>query len=39
MGGISIMIGDSISSGTLFGNIIALAIPINFSILVMIIRK
>jgi metal-dependent HD superfamily phosphatase/phosphodiesterase len=32
-------IGDSISSGSLFGNIVALAIPINFSILVMIIRK
>jgi len=39
MGGISIMVGDSISSGSLFGNIIALAIPINFSILVIIIRK
>ena len=37
--GISIMVGDSISSGSLFGNIVALAIPINFSILVMIIRK
>ena len=39
MSGISIMVGDSISSGSLFGNIVALAIPINFSILVMIIRK
>ena len=39
MVGISIMVGDSISSGSLFGNIVALAIPINFSILVMIIRK
>ena len=39
MAGISIMVGDSISSGSLFGNIVALAIPINFSILVMIIRK
>ncbi len=39
MSGILIMIGDSISSGSLLGNIIALAIPINFSILVMIIRK
>ena len=37
--GILIMVGDSISSGTLFGNLIALAIPINFSILVMIVRK
>ena len=39
MSGITIMIGDSISSGTLFGNLIALTIPISFSILVMIIRK
>mgnify|MGYP001248801098 CR=1 FL=1 len=39
MSGITIMIGDSISSGTLFGNIVALTIPISFSILVMIIRK
>tara|TARA_B100000963_G_scaffold334968_1_gene328676 strand:- start:10566 stop:11435 length:870 start_codon:yes stop_codon:yes gene_type:complete len=39
MAGITIMIGDSISSGTLFGNIVALAIPINFSIFVMIVRK
>ena len=39
MAGIMIMIGDSVSSGTLFGNIVALAIPINFSILVMIVRK
>ncbi len=39
MGGIIIMVGDSLSSGSFFGNIVALAIPINFSILVMIIRK
>ena len=39
MSGIVIMIGDSIFSGTLFGNIVALAIPINFSIFVMIVRK
>ena len=39
MTGIIIMIGDSVSSGSLFGNLVALAIPINFSILVMIIRK
>lgn len=39
MGGITIMIGDSLSTGSFLGNIIALAIPINFSILVMIIRK
>ena len=39
MAGITIMVGDSLSSGSFFGNIVALAIPINFSILVMIIRK
>ena len=39
MSGIAVMVGDSISSGSFFGNIVALAIPINFSILVMIIRK
>ena len=39
MSGIFIMVGESILSGSLLGNIIALAIPINFSILVMIIRK
>ena len=37
--GITVMIGDSISGGTLFGNLVALTIPISFSILVMIIRK
>ena len=39
MSGILVMIDDSVSSGTLFGNIIALTIPISFSILIMIIRK
>ena len=39
MSGIMIMIGDSMTSGTLFGNLIALIIPISFSILVMIVRK
>ena len=39
MSGITIMIGDSISSGTLFGNLVALIIPISFSILVMVVRK
>ena len=37
--GIGVMIGDSISAGTLFGNLIALIIPISFSTLIMIIRK
>ena len=39
MSGIVIMVGDSISAGSLYGNLVALAIPINFAILVMIIRK
>jgi len=39
MSGIFIMVGDSISSGSLFGNLMALVIPINFAIYVMIIRK
>ena len=39
MSGILVMVGDSVSSGSLFGNLVALAIPINFAILVMIIRK
>ena len=39
MSGITVMVGDSLTSGSFFGNLVALAIPINFSILVMIIRK
>jgi DME family drug/metabolite transporter len=39
MVGISIMVGDSLVSGTIFGNLVSLAIPINFTILVIIIRK
>ena len=39
MSGITLMVGDSLSSGTLFGNLIALTIPISFSILVMVVRK
>ena len=39
MSGIVVMVGDSLFSGSFFGNLVALAIPINFSILVMIIRK
>ena len=37
--GMIVLVGDSINSGSLFGNIVAFAIPINFTILVMIIRK
>ena len=39
MSGILIMVGDSISTGSLFGNLVALVIPINFAIYIMIIRK
>jgi len=39
MSGILIMVGDSISTESLFGNLVALVIPINFAIYVMIIRK
>ena len=39
MAGIGLMIGDSVDSGSLYGNIVALAIPINFSVLILIIRK
>ena len=35
MSGIIIMVGDSITGGSLFGNIVALAIPINFAIYIM----
>ena len=39
MSGVGIMIGDSTSADTLFGNLVALIIPVSFSTLVMIIRK
>jgi len=37
--GVILMIGDSISRGSLLGNLAALSMPINFAILVIIIRK
>ena len=37
--GIIVMVGDSIVSGSFFGNLVSLAIPINFTILVILIRK
>jgi len=37
--GVILMVGDSISGGSLIGNLAALLIPINFSILIIIIRK
>jgi DME family drug/metabolite transporter len=39
MTGIGVMFSDSVATGSFFGSLVALAIPINFSILVMIIRK
>ena len=39
MSGIIIMIGDSFNEGTLFGNLVALVIPVCFSVLVMVVRK
>ena len=37
--GVILMIGDSFGTGSLYGNLAALVIPINFSILILIIRK
>jgi len=37
--GVTLMIGDSLGSGSLKGILAALTIPINFSVLVLIIRK
>ena len=37
--GVTLMIGDSLGTGSLKGNLAALVIPINFSILILIIRK
>ena len=37
--GIIVMVGDSFSKGSLFGDLIALLIPINFAVLILIIRK
>ena len=39
MSGVTLMIGDSLGTGSLKGNLAALTIPINFSVLVLIIRK
>ena len=37
--GVLLMIGDSLGTGSLYGNLAALVIPVNFSILILIIRK
>ena len=39
MTGISVMIGGSLSTGSMQGNLVALFIPINFAFLVLLIRK
>ncbi|MBT3519643.1 MAG: DMT family transporter, partial [Gammaproteobacteria bacterium] len=37
--GISIMVGGSLNTGSLFGNLVALFVPINFAFLILLIRK
>ena len=37
--GVTLMIGESLGTGSLKGNLAALTIPINFSVLILIIRK
>ena len=37
--GIVVMIGGSLNTGSLFGNLVALLIPINFAFLILLIRK
>ena len=37
--GISVMIGGSLDTGSLFGNLVALFVPINFAFLILLIRK
>ena len=37
--GITVMIGGSLGTGSLFGNFVALFIPINFAFLILLIRK
>ena len=37
--GISVMIGGSLSAGSMQGNLVALFIPINFAFLILLIRK
>ena len=39
MTGILVMISGSLSTGSLFGNLIALFIPINFAFLILLVRK
>ena len=37
--GITVMIGGSLDTGSLFGNLVALFVPINFAFLILLIRK
>ena len=39
MAGIAVMLGGSIGTGSLLGNLVALFIPINFAFLILLIRK
>ena len=39
MTGIAVMIGGSLGTGSLFGSLVALFIPINFAFLILLIRK
>ena len=39
MTGIAVMIGGSLDTGSLFGNLVALFIPVNFAFLILLIRK
>ena len=37
--GITLMVGDSLSSGQMIGNVIAFIMPISFAVLIIIVRK
>ena len=37
--GITVMVGGSLDTGSLFGNLVALFVPINFAFLILLIRK
>ena len=39
MSGVLLMIGNSLSTGGLLGNVVALTMPIAFAVLIIIVRK
>ncbi len=39
IGGISLMLGGSLTSGQMAGNIVAFAMPISFAVLILVVRK